>query len=338
MTQARSSLVCIEDTPYYPCIGRCVRRAFLCGFDQLSQRSFEHRRVWMRDRLALLVDTFAIDLCAYTLMSNHYHLVVRLSPERVGVWLDREVIERWTRIYQGSPAARRYLNYEPLSDTEKAEVNGLIMDWRERLGNLSWFMRALNEYIARRANAEDDCTGHFWEARFKSQALLDETAVLTTMAYVDLNPIRSKMAHTLGDSAFTSGQDRLRAVQSVGNADPKHAGPRLVPFIGGEHQYHPDDLPFNLKDYLNLLDTTGRVIVTGKRGFITGDQPRLLQSLNVDPNHWFDTVINLHHRYELAIGAPEKMLQLAKRWGKRWGKRWLHGTRTANRLYAAASP
>ena len=333
MTQARRTLVSIEDTPYCHCIGRCVRRAFLCGFDQLSQRSFEHRRKWMRERLALLVDTFAIDLCAYTLMSNHYHLVVRLCPERVETWSDREGMERWARVSKGASAARRHLNHEPLTDTEYAEINQLIIDWRERLGNLSWFMRTLNEYIARKANAEDDCTGHFWEARFKSQALLDETAVLTTMAYVDLNPVRSKMAKTIGDSAFTSGQDRLRAVQKDGEHQ-KYPGPRLVPFREVVHQDALDYLPCSLKDYLDLLDTTGRVIVTGKRGFIIGDEPRLLQSLDVDPNRWLDTLVNLQSRYELAMGAPEKMLQLAKR----WGKRWLHGSRAASRLYAAVSP
>ncbi len=153
------------------------------------------------------------------------------------------------------------------------------------------------------------------------------------MAYVDLNPVRSKMAKTIGDSAFTSGQDRLRAVQKD-SEKPKYPGPRLVPFREVGHHDALHYLPFSLKDYLDLLDTTGRVIVTGKRGFITGDQPRLLQSLGVDPNHWLDTVVNLQSRYQLAMGAPEKMLQLAKR----WGRRWLHGARAANRLYTTVSP
>ncbi len=334
MTQPRRTLVSVEDTPYYHCVGRCVRRAFLCGFDQLSKRSFEHRRGWMQDRLALLVETFAIDLCAYTLMSNHYHLVVRLSPERIAAWSDREVIERWTQVYRGSGAALRYLNSEPLSDGDKAEVDRHVAVWRERLGDLSWFMRALNEFIARKANCEDECTGHFWEARFKSQALLDEAAVLTAMAYVDLNPVRSKTAKSIGDSAFTSGQGRLRAAQSGGIDYTTRPGPRLMPFAEVERQHQLDFLPFKLMDYLVLLDATGRAIVAGKRGFIADDQPKLLRSLNIDSNHWFDTVMNLQRRYELAMGSPEKMLQLAKH----WGRRWLCGTRSAARFYAAVKP
>lgn len=203
MTRARATLVSVEDTPYYHCLGRCVRRAFLCGFDELTKRSFEHRRVWMQERLALLTDTFAIDVCAYALLSNHYHLVVRLSPERMNDWSDREVVERWTRLYAGSPAARKYLDQDLLSSRDKARISAEISTWRARLGNLSWFMRSLNEYIARKANAEDDCTGHFWEARFKSQALLDETALLTAMAYVDLNPIRAKMADSIRIRSYT---------------------------------------------------------------------------------------------------------------------------------------
>lgn len=79
----------VEDTPYHHCVGRCVGRAFLCGFDPLTNRSCDHRRVWMQECLALLADTYAIDVCAYALMSNHYHLVIRLCSERVNDWTDR---------------------------------------------------------------------------------------------------------------------------------------------------------------------------------------------------------------------------------------------------------
>ena len=137
MTRARATLVSVEDTPYYHCTGRCVKRAFLCGFDALTNRSFEHRRVWMQERLALLADTYAIDVCAYALMSNHYHLVIRLSPGRVNDWSDREVVERWTRLFAGSPAAQKYLDRDPLSGSDTARLNADISTWRARLGNLS---------------------------------------------------------------------------------------------------------------------------------------------------------------------------------------------------------
>ena len=82
MTQSRASQISLDDTPYYHCICRCVRRAFLCGRDHCSGQDYEHRRQWVVDRLALLVQVFAVDLCAYAVMSNHYHLVLKVDRHR----------------------------------------------------------------------------------------------------------------------------------------------------------------------------------------------------------------------------------------------------------------
>ena len=71
MTVARSTLVSLDDTPYYHCIARCVRRAFLCGFDSYSGQDFNHRRQWLVDRLKKQAAVFAVDICAYAIMANH---------------------------------------------------------------------------------------------------------------------------------------------------------------------------------------------------------------------------------------------------------------------------
>ncbi|MFQ3246072.1 MAG: putative transposase, partial [Arenicella sp.] len=78
MTQARSTIVSTADTPYYHCVSRCVRRAYLCGYDRTSKTDFEHRRQWLEDKLHQTAEAFAIKLCAYAVMSNHYHVVLHL--------------------------------------------------------------------------------------------------------------------------------------------------------------------------------------------------------------------------------------------------------------------
>ncbi len=145
MTKPRSTLVSVADTRYYHVIARCVRRAFLCGEDRVSGKSFNHRRAWLLDRLKLLTDSFAIDLCAYALMKNHCHLVVRIDVERARGWSDREVVERWCRLFSGPAYAQRYLVGGPLADWEQVLLKGDLLRWSARLSDLSWFMRCLNE-------------------------------------------------------------------------------------------------------------------------------------------------------------------------------------------------
>jgi|GEM_PF-1065840 len=119
MTRARREQVSLLDTPYYHCISRCVRRAFLCGHDAHSGDCFEHRRQWIVERLALLEQVFAIDITAYAIMSNHYHLVLHINEVQAAGWSDREVIERWLMLFSGPPLIRRHLSGEELTESER---------------------------------------------------------------------------------------------------------------------------------------------------------------------------------------------------------------------------
>ena len=92
MTYARKNLISLQDTPYYHVIGRCVRRAWLCGFDQYSGRDYSHRKQWVLERLKLLTSMCAINVCAYAIMSNHYHLVLHVEPEKAKAWSREEVV------------------------------------------------------------------------------------------------------------------------------------------------------------------------------------------------------------------------------------------------------
>ena len=211
MTCPRSALVSLSDTAWYHCVSRCVRRAFLCGHDHHSGQDFEHRRGWIAHRIKELANIFAIDVAAYAVMSNHYHVVVRIDSERAQAWSTEQVLQRWTQLFTGPLLVQRYLSSARavMGESEREKVREMAETFRARLFDLSWYMRVLNESLARQANAEDGCTGRFWEGRFKSQALLDEQALLAAMAYVDLNPVRAGMAESLEASDYTSIQERL---------------------------------------------------------------------------------------------------------------------------------
>ena len=209
MTIARSQQIDLSITPYYHCVNRCVRRAFLCGEDSITGANYEHRREWIADKIKSLAEVFAIDVAAYAVMSNHYHVVLHVDQSGAEAWNSFEVIERWGELFSYPVMISRFLKGECSTSAELKVVDEIVETWRTRLHDISWFMRLLNEYIARESNKEDKVTGRFWEGRFKSQALLDEQALITCMAYVDLNPIRADMAKTPETSDFTSIQERI---------------------------------------------------------------------------------------------------------------------------------
>ncbi len=166
MTKARKDQISLSDTQYYHCTSRCVRRAFLCGDDPVTKQNFDHRRDIIEQRILELSTVYAIDILSYAIMSNHLHLVLKISPEKQEKWTDEEVVTHWHSIHFGHEITRKYLKNGKVSDDERALFNQVIATYRERLGSLSWFMRDLNEYIARLANTEDNCKGHFWEGRY----------------------------------------------------------------------------------------------------------------------------------------------------------------------------
>ena len=168
MPTPRAQLISLRDTPWYHVVSRCVRRAFLCGVDAYSGQDYEHRRPWVENRVLKVSGVFAVNVAAYAIMSNHYHLVLHVDTERAALWSTDDVVRRWHRLFNGTRLSQRYQHArDTLSASERALVRELSEVWRERLTNVSWFMRCINEPIARHANAEDRCTGSFWEGRWQ---------------------------------------------------------------------------------------------------------------------------------------------------------------------------
>jgi REP element-mobilizing transposase RayT len=221
MALPRSKYVKDGQEGVYHCFSRCVRRAFLYGFDTLTNRDFSHRKEWLVDRLRYLATIFAIEVCAYAIMENHYHTILRTLPDIVATWSDWEVAIRWLTLCPKRPKLKGAVI--PIDEQIRAltDCPARIAQLRQRLCNLSWFMAKLNEFIARAANKEDEVKGRFWESRFQCQSLLDDAAIVACMVYVDLNPIRAGVAATPEHSNFTSIQERIRAWQKeTMQADP----------------------------------------------------------------------------------------------------------------------
>jgi hypothetical protein len=375
----RSNYVREGQEGVYHCFSRCVRRALLCGFDKQTLRDFSHRKVWLVDRLRYLATIFAIEVCAYAILENHYHAILRTRPDIVATWSDLEVATRWLTLFP----RHRDLSGAPIPPSEE-EIRALadcperIAQLRRRLCSLSWFMGRLNEFIARAANKEDQVKGRFWESRFKCQALLDEAATAACMVYVDLNLIRAGLAGTPEESDFTSIQERIRAWQqetmtsaSVSNDASKDiqslhiGGGTLLPentaeisaalsrgistvapsFDGAalsarwlcpiqSDSERRGILQMTAAEYFELVDKSGRMIRSDKRGEIDAELAPILMRISANPEAWVETISRFGSKFRLAAG----LLSNLRRFADQLGRRWLQGVATARAAFASSPP
>ena len=203
-----------DEIGVYHCFNRIVRRSFLCGVDPHTGIDYSHRRDWMLRRLKYLAEYFSIDVLAYAILSNHYHLVLRNRPDQVDAMSDRDVVVAWLMICPKSQKNADGTALQPTEPEIQAELSrpGRVDELRHRLSNPSWLIRQLAQYMGIRCNAEDNLRGHFWESRFGMRRLLDEAAVLACLAYVDLNPIRAHLTNSLEGYRHVSIGERLRTL------------------------------------------------------------------------------------------------------------------------------
>jgi hypothetical protein len=167
----------------------------LCGNDPLTGFDFSHRRGWIVQRMKTLSGIFAIDLCAYAVMSNHYHVVLRVN--------------------------------------------------------------------------------------------------------VDLNPIRAAIAATPEQSHYTSIKERID--------DPD--APQLMAFSDSSDTQHR--IPFPLQDYVELVDWSGRAILSGKKGYIPSDTPPILVRLGMVPGNLLDYLQTKPGTFNCALGPVSRVRLMA---------------------------
>ncbi len=327
MTCPRSEIVDPTEIGTYHCVTRCVRRAFLCGKDAHSGRSFEHRREWIRSRLSKLTEIFAIEVAAYAVMHNHLHTIIRIRPDIAVSWSAEEVAARWRRLFPIADLDSNPEQYEMelaliVSQPEKVEM------YRKRLCCISWLNRCLNENIARRANAEDECTGRFWEGRFKCQRVDDVAGLLACAAYVDLNPIRAGIATTPETSDHTSIQDRIHELQ--GKRPEQCRNWTSIPLLTISDMTQNS---LTLTDYLRLVDETGRLLRTGKHK-IPDDVAPIIERLGIKPQRWVEATANLERQFKRVVGPEDFLIAMATKARKVWfqgigATRELFGKRTS---------
>ncbi len=333
MTQlAREELFSPNEIACVHVMNRAVRRCFLMGDDPLSGKNFDHRKVWLEKKIELQAANFGIDVLGIAILSNHFHLVLRSRPDVVETWDDTEVARRWWTL-----CPKRKNSDGTAKEPTDFELNSIrsdpdkVREIRRRLSDISWWMRLLCQHVGQRANRETNESGKFWEARFRAVRLLDESALLACVAYVDLNPIRAALAETIEASDFTSAKRRLEALlmetaasgtenqQATTLSDaslaPVHndelqAPPGPQPSASGKRCSDKGFLNMTSVEYLELLDWTARQIVPGKAGATSADVPPLLERVGLKSASWIGLVNGFGSLFHNVAGRPHEIARV----------------------------
>ena len=208
----RADEIDLNECRVYHVVSRCVRSLRLLSTDG------DGRKELCLQVLQSLTEVTAVQVAAFSLMDNHLHLLLRVDVEQAEVWTEQEVVERWLALH---PVRNGY--FEPVETpdgrvVELANEPELVEATRQKLVSISQFMKELKQRIAQVANRDDGTSGAFWAGRFKIKAVRDEAQLLTTLAYIDLNPFAANICEKPEDGKYTSlegrlGLDRPRPVQ-----------------------------------------------------------------------------------------------------------------------------
>ncbi|XZE20630.1 transposase [Pirellulaceae bacterium SH449] len=341
---SRVEIFAPDEVAIVHCVNRTVRRCFLLGEDPVTGKNFDHRKAWMEVELRNLAKSMGIDLLGYSILSNHYHLILRSRPDIVATWDDSEIARRWLML-----CPKRKKPDGSADEPNELELDSIrsspakVKEIRLRLSDISWWIRLLSQKIAQRANKADGEVGKFWQARYKAVRILDETALLACAAYVDLNPIRAAMAETLEQSDYTSIQRRIEDLKeqaSSKSVEDHSSEPSQQPetnsspapsFVGltrsaflapiclgrseedlgacpSSNGYRASDKGFlevSVAGYIELLDWTARQLVKGKRGATPADAAPVFERLGLTEEVWVELVRDFGALFSAVAGKPK---------------------------------
>ncbi len=354
---ARVELFSSDEIAVVHVMNRTVRRCFLMGKDPYTGQNFDHRKEWVESDLRRLAAGFGIDLLCYATLSDHFHLILRSRPDVVATWDDAEVARRWMKL---CPLRKNEVGQaeEPIENELDSIVNDAVKlaAIRSRLSDISWWMRLLSQNIAQRANRDDNEVGKFWQSRYRTVRLLDETAMLACAAHVDLNPIRSSVAKTLEASDYTSVQRRIQAIEPRFSSKTKNTRSaklskasrtkKAKPILQPEST-QPDDhiapieinkrrdatdprcnrsgcrasdkgfLPIPTTEYLELLNWTAQQLRKKKRVAEPDSARSILKRLGISSDVWCEIVKEFGNLFSTVAGKPEVIDALRTRNGKK---------------------
>jgi REP element-mobilizing transposase RayT len=215
----------VEKPEIYHAIGRIVGRTFLLGEEER-----EHFRMLMR-----MCEKFTgCRVLSYCLMSNHFHILLEVTPvseggisdevlfQRLGVFYGEAQVAEIAREMEEAATVRERGEFElaPVDEAgvpltreaelafAKIEAEGRVAEIRRRytrrMHDLSWFMKSLLERFTKWFNGRHKRSGTLWEDRFKSVIVESGTAARTIAAYIDLNPVRAGMVGDPADYRWSS--------------------------------------------------------------------------------------------------------------------------------------
>lgn len=345
---ARKEIVRKGQAGIFHCWQRCVRRAWLLGTDPLTGKDHNHRRDWFIHRLKLLVQCFFIDVGFHAILSNHFHLVLRANPRLAKRCGDQEIARRWLRVYPGTRVLDGDWIEPPPEQVEAlAKDKKRINKLRRRLSNISWLMGALSEYIARKANREDDTTGRFFSGRFECRECTDDASLLICGMYVDLNQLRAGEAISIESSTRCSiwwrlqaetdnerlGGDRASGDQSIDDwLAPLTLRDTDLGDVPSTTVYRASDkglLPVSLRNYAQMLNYARQQKGSTEKESIPAELASVLERVGLKEQDLAETVDNFPKLFRRIAGTATQMIDRAKQ----VGRKWFHGIRTARKIF-----
>jgi putative transposase len=315
MAIARKHLIDKERPGYYLLSNRCVRQGLHLGEGPVNEYLQRERKVFVEELLVKLCFVFMVRLLTWSLMNNHYHLVLFFNPKRVKKLSDQQIAELVLALDVKSPqrsdwdekTRKRWLEQFVKNKEE-------VRKWRSNLSDPSKFMAYFDEVIARNFNKLDKCKGHFWQDRFHSLKLEDRAAVMMAMSYVDLNPVRAGASMDLIRSHHTAISHRIRAncAGELSAEMDRALEPRAVelnkslcPMEELFEEIEWPVLPVGLGEYVEMLDDMGRLLKEGK-GSLKEETAETLRQMGLNPESW-EMIMNLEKNFRNRVGSREAL-------------------------------